>query len=404
MKQKNLVMLGVAVGCGLIAAVAVAKLSAGGNRGPETGRVLVAKKDIPLSTKLDEKKLDELLMWADMPKQLIPPDAVTDIESVKNKELNRTLKQGNPLSVTDIGESNNIELPDGCKAITLKATQVDATGGFAKPGARVDIMYVEKSPTGKTRAAIILKDMLVLAVGLVHTLREDTGPAIPQVENVTLAVTDKQAMRLALGDERGKMKLVLRDKNKSGDEKAMTGDEAIEWIDDPFEQTAAPAVAKVEPPKVEAPKLVSVVITKKAVPQNTLINADNVGTYFETSEMKSAPAGTYATADDLKGKFIVKEVPEGTFVFKSVTDDKAVEVKKPEEKKPEVVVEKKPEPKKVEPVVEKKVYPRHEQVIQEGGSTRRIIWLEVAPEQWKRFESEKDADAYKGPDAADATK
>src|SRR5207253_5280221 len=80
MKQKNLAMLGVAVGCGLVAAVAVAKLSAGGSRGPDTTKVLVAKKDLAVQTTLDEKELDNLVGWADMPKNLVPPDAVTDIE------------------------------------------------------------------------------------------------------------------------------------------------------------------------------------------------------------------------------------------------------------------------------------------------------------------------------------
>src|SRR5262245_33364948 len=104
MKQKNLAMLGVAVGCGLVAAVAVAKLSASGSRGQETAKVLVAKKDIPLQTKLEEKELDNYFAWADLPKALVPPDAVTDIEQAKGKSLNRTLKQGNALSLTDLGK------------------------------------------------------------------------------------------------------------------------------------------------------------------------------------------------------------------------------------------------------------------------------------------------------------
>src|SRR5262245_37562968 len=116
MKQKNLAMLGVAVGCGLVAAVAVAKLSAGGSKGPDTVKVLVAKKDLPVQTKLDEKELDHLLQWADMPKSLAPPDAATDLEQVKGKTLNRTLKQGNALSVTDLGDIKKLILPDGFKA------------------------------------------------------------------------------------------------------------------------------------------------------------------------------------------------------------------------------------------------------------------------------------------------
>src|SRR5688500_5581084 len=108
MKQKNLAMLGVAVGCGLVAAIAVAKLTAGSGKGPETTKVLVAKKDLPVATKLDSKELDNLLQWADMPKHLVPPDAVTELEQVKDKSLNRTLRQGNPVSHSDVGHSDGV--------------------------------------------------------------------------------------------------------------------------------------------------------------------------------------------------------------------------------------------------------------------------------------------------------
>src|SRR5829696_1406653 len=134
MKQKNLAMLGVAVGCGLVAAVAVAKLSAGSSRGPDTTKVLVAKKDLAVQTTLDEKDIDNLLGWADMPKNLVPPDACTDIEQVKGKSLNRTLKQGNPLSVTDIGNVKKLIIPDGMKGMSFRASQVDLVAGFVKPG------------------------------------------------------------------------------------------------------------------------------------------------------------------------------------------------------------------------------------------------------------------------------
>src|SRR5262245_26264799 len=209
MKQKNLAMLGVAVGCGLVAAVSVAKLSAGGSKGPDTVRVLVAKKDLPLETKLEEKELDNLLAWADVPKNLVPPDAVTDLEHVKGKSLNRTLKQGNPVSFGDLGEHKQLVVPDGFDALSVKVDQVGAVAGFAKPGSRVDIMDVERTTAGKVRAAIILKYMLVVAVNTINVLDEKTGAAIPQVESVTLAVNKEQAKRLAFADEKGKVKLLL---------------------------------------------------------------------------------------------------------------------------------------------------------------------------------------------------
>lgn len=377
MKQKNLAMLGVAVGCGLVAAVAVAKLSAGGSKGPETTRVLVAKKDIPLQTKLDEKELDNLLAWADMPKNLVPPDVVTDLEQVKDKELNRTLKQGNAVAMGDLGKTNKIDVPEGFKLVTVKATQVDAVGGFAKPGSKVDIIFVEKTTTGKARAAIILRDMLVLALNMVHTTDEKTGAAIAQVESVSLAVTDKQGILVTLADERGRLKFVLRGTSKSdlAKDKEMKG---IEWEEDPFDvgpSAAATALAET--------KWQTVVQAKKAVPQNTLVNADNLTEFFTTIKVETAPEGVVTNLDDLKGKFVIKNVDQGTMLYKALTDGKAADVARVDPVAPPT------------PAVDSRKLPRFEQVFQAGGQTRKVIWLEVAPESWKRFESEKEADEYK---------
>ena len=72
--------------------------------------------------------------------------------------------------------------------------------------------------------------------------------------------------------------------------------------------TAPPAGSKGE----------TAVVVRKAVPVNTLINSDNVGDYFATVEVKAAPAGVVTNPDDLKGKFIVKALDEGQYVFKDV--------------------------------------------------------------------------------------
>ena len=122
--------------------------------------------------------------------------------------------------------------------------------GFAKPGSNVDIMFVERTTTGKARAAIILKNMLVLAINMTNTLDEKTGPAIPQVESVSLAVNDKQATRLAFADEKGKVKLLLT--GTSNEEAAKkVNDGEIEWVDDPFDHSTPPAkvTSPVAPPR-----------------------------------------------------------------------------------------------------------------------------------------------------------
>ncbi len=386
MKQKNLAMLGVAVGCGLVAAVAVAKLSAGGSKGSDTTKVLVAKKDIPLQTKIEEKDVETLLTWADVPKSIAPPDAAVDLEQVKGKSLNRTLKKGNPLSMSDLGIAQTLDLPDGCEAFTIKVDQVGAVAGFAKPGSRVDIMYVERGTTGKARAALILKYMLILAVNRINVLNEKTGAAIAQVESVTLAVNKKQATRLGFANERGTLKLLLTGTHDEEEAKKVN-EGAIEWIDDPFDTSKPPPKVVAKAP--EAPKLARMVVAKKSVPVNTLINADNVAEFFTTAEVKSVPEGVINNPDDLKGKYVVKSVDAGQIVFKSLTDSKAVEAKKPAPVKhvtpdptPTVVAEVKPK------------LPSFEQVIQEGGRAHKVIWMEIAPKKWKRFETQSEADDY----------
>jgi Flp pilus assembly protein CpaB len=397
MKQKNLAMLGVAVGCGLVAAVAVAKLSAGGSKGPETVRVLVAKKDLPVQTKLDEKELDNQLTWADVPKAIAPPDAVTDLEEVKDKELTRTLKQGNPVSRTDLGKGNRIEIPDGYKAMTVKATADAATAGFAKPGSKVDVMFSERLQNGKARSAIILRDILVLAIGTVHTNDEKTGAAIQQVENATFAVTDKHAILLNQAEERGKVKMLLRPQGmaKGKDEKDFS------TIDEVFDEVAPPPPSPIAP---APPALDAIVVVRKAVPVNTLINADNVAEFFTTIKVEKAPAGVVTNPDDLKGKFIIKPIDEGQTLFKSLTDNKPIEVAKhqdPPIAPPMSVVTPSPMPRETPTpapktsVVEKPKFPRYDQVIYSGGLARRVIWLEVAPSKWKAFESEREANAYR---------
>ena len=143
-----------------------------------------------------------------------------------------------------------------------------------------------------------------------------------------------------------------------------------------------------EPPA--PPKYEEAVVAKKPIPLNTLVNADNVNEFFQTVELKSAPDGVVKNVDDLKGFYIVRNVEPGQYVYKSLTGKELakVEVEKP-------VGPAAPTP---DVTVAKIKLPRFDQVIQAGGTAKTIIWLEVAPSKWKRFESEKEAAEYK-PDA-----
>jgi hypothetical protein len=279
-----------------------------------------------------------------------------------------------------LGVGVGIALPDGCKQITVKCSAVDAVNGFARPGSKVDVIFIEKLPSGKSRSAVILRDMLVLAVNTVDQLKEGTGRAIPQVESISLAVTDKQAQLLTFAEDRGRLKFVLRALNQV-DPKRESGDQIV-WEEDPL--AVDPGQSPV--PTAAAEKSETIVFAKKAVPVNTLLNADNVIEYFGTLEVKTVPEGTFKKSDDLKGLYIVRALEPGQNLLRAAVAKAPVEIETPESpdgKTPAVV-------KVVEPVK----LPRFEQVIQEGGRTRRLVWLETAPGKWKQFESAKAADEY----------
>jgi pilus assembly protein CpaB len=391
MKQKNLIMLGVAVGCGLVAAFAVAKLGARTEDRPESVKVLVAKKDIPIRTKLNEKELTQWVEFQEIPKHLVSPDALNDLEKVKNLRVSRTLKKGNVVSQGDVGATEGITLPEGFKHFTLKTTQANLVGGFALPGSKLDVMAIERIPganRNRHRAGIILKDMLVLAVNDRDTINSKEGEsnAIKQIETVSLAVTDRQAARLALFDERGTLKFILRGTSigniPSGE---LIDDGAIEWEEIPEDGQPVP----VPQPSV---KLDSMVVVKKSVPLNAIINQENAKEYFTLIDVKTVPEGCVQTIEELLGKYIVAELTSGQFVFKNVTGTAPKVVRTPESPKPPTPgVAKADPPKPKDPTKWKKF----EQVIVESGTVKTILWAEIAPDKWKRFDSLQALENYK---------
>jgi hypothetical protein len=204
---------------------------------------------------------------------------------------------------------------------------------------------------------------------------------------------------LALAEHKGTLKLVLRGTDKKGATTAAANDNdtgEIDWMDDPFDKSSR----EPKDPVVSAPstKLETAVVARKPVPQNTLINSDNVNDYFATMRLENVPPGVIQNPDDLKGKWIIKALDEGQYLYKSLTGNDRVDVAKKEDP----AVTPAPTPKApdlpVGPssiVLHNRKLPRFTTTIQEVGRTKIVYWMEVQPGKWKRFDSEAEADNYK---------
>ena len=90
MKSKNMVLLALAVGCGLVAAFLTAKLGAGSKQ--EMIPVLVAAKNLDQGTKLD--KIEEQFVRKPFPKESVPPEFIDDPAQFKGKSLQRSVRAG----------------------------------------------------------------------------------------------------------------------------------------------------------------------------------------------------------------------------------------------------------------------------------------------------------------------
>ena len=86
MKQKNLILLVVAVGCGLLAAFLTTQMSA---KTPtaEQAEMLVAAKELTVGVKIEKEKLAELIKRKKVNKSDIPLNAVLSEDELIGKSI-----------------------------------------------------------------------------------------------------------------------------------------------------------------------------------------------------------------------------------------------------------------------------------------------------------------------------
>lgn len=210
MKQKNLVLMGVAVACGLVAAILTAKM--GGDTKVETIPLIVAKKDLTTGTAFTKENIEDLTMTADYPKNAIPPEAlpkiVTDKQVLIGKRLSRATHANEYFNIADVGNKTQILFEPGKDIMSLPMTAAKAASGFVGPGSRVDIVCSVMEGT-KREVLTLLPDMHVLAVDGHQDLTQ--VQTFPDMRMVSFAVDQKQALLIALANQRNaNLELLLR--------------------------------------------------------------------------------------------------------------------------------------------------------------------------------------------------
>lgn len=214
MNGRSMVMLGMAVLCGLGAMYGTSKMLAKGKTGPvvETQDVVVAARDL----KIEEVVKPDALKVVRMAKAAVPGGAFTSTKDVEDRWVQIGMLEGEPILDRKLAPRGTppglvARIPKGMRAFAVEVNEQTGVSGFILPDHRVDVVQIEPNPgSSRAEAETVLEDVLVLASGQMFTRPDDRSI---QARTVTLAVGPDQVDALVAARSRGPLSLSLRGLN-----------------------------------------------------------------------------------------------------------------------------------------------------------------------------------------------
>jgi pilus assembly protein CpaB len=212
MKPKTVILLVVAVGCGLVASVMTSRLIAERGDGPQEKmvKVLVTKAKIRQFDLLKEPQ--KVFEEKDVPESSAHKKAIHSFDELKDKRVTRPLSEETTITSEDLVTKDlNLlanDLVPGSRAVAFRVSPECLAGGFVLPGSRVDILHTMRQGD-KQGTRTIMQHMLVLAVDQQNSRGDDAKQTMVG-NTVTMAVRPREAELLTLASQTGELRLVLR--------------------------------------------------------------------------------------------------------------------------------------------------------------------------------------------------
>jgi pilus assembly protein CpaB len=216
MRPKSLLLLAMALGCGLVASIGISQVM---DRKPqvtlETVPIYVAKHAINLGDPINK----EMLVLEEWPKNKVPRGAISNLEDLENRRPRTAIIEGEPILEGKLLAPGEVSDPIGNipKGMRLKTISVDAeksAGGLLRPGDRVDVqLFVKKDQrTGieTAKSKIILQNVRVFAVDQTVQRSADGADERTIAKTVSLMLTPEQASKLTLAEQVGEITLIPR--------------------------------------------------------------------------------------------------------------------------------------------------------------------------------------------------
>src|SRR5437667_7784548 len=198
MKSKTLILVIVAVGCGLGASYMTSRLLAerGDNKqsDEEKVKILVAKKNVPQGTFI--KNAEDWFVEKEFSESDAPKKAIRTFDDVKDRVLNKPLSAEQWVVSDDLlrKDQASLQLPKGMRAMAIKVNVDTVVAGFVQPNSRVDVINTVKGNDKEAYSQTILQNMLVLAIDTLDKRDPDKNAILSTT--VTLAVTPEEVEML----------------------------------------------------------------------------------------------------------------------------------------------------------------------------------------------------------------
>jgi pilus assembly protein CpaB len=241
MRNKRLIIaLTGAVVCGMLGVTLVTRyLASVQSFTKDLNNVVVAKVEIPLGAKISA----EHLTLTAIPNGSAPEGVFRKLEEVVGRVAITPIGVREPITTLKlapegVGAGLTAVIPEGYRAMTIKVDDIVGVSGFVMPGSYVDIVAVilpmGQNATSGPISKIVLQNIKVLASGAkIDSPQDQRQPN--EAKAVTVQVTPKQAEKLVLAANEGKLQLVMRnygdqeDAETSGANKAslLSGDQVI---------------------------------------------------------------------------------------------------------------------------------------------------------------------------------
>ncbi len=216
MRPKSIILLALALGCGLVASIGISQVMDRRGSKPavlETEAIYVAKADINLG----ELITTELVGLDEWPKSKLPMGAVTNLDDLLERRPRTKIYQGEPIVEVKLRAKNaaddpSNQIPKGYRVVPVSVKKDEGGASLIGPGDRVDVqIYVKrKGLITQTMVKTILTNIRVFAVNKQFRIGASEDEKRQTASVVSLLVTPGQASKLTLATKTGQIKMIIR--------------------------------------------------------------------------------------------------------------------------------------------------------------------------------------------------